>query len=106
MEHIVLLKFKPQVTADTIAAFGQEILHLQEVVPGIIDMAWGENKNTQHGKEYTHALVARMENFDVLQAYEVHPDHVAVVKQFPSLVADFLIIDFTSPRVAPLRSRV
>ncbi|OQR81146.1 hypothetical protein THRCLA_23413 [Thraustotheca clavata] len=106
MEHIVLLKFKPEVTADAIELLKKSILQLQEVVPGIIDMAFGEDLKVGFSQGFTHALVARMENPDVLAAYDIHPDHQAVVQVIRQVADNFLTFDFVSPRQPPLRSRV
>ncbi|KDO17510.1 hypothetical protein SPRG_16748 [Saprolegnia parasitica CBS 223.65] len=106
MEHIVLLQFKPEVTPEAITALGNSILALKEVVPGIIDMAFGEDLKVGYAQGFTHGLVARMESPEVLAAYDVHPNHVAVVKVLRELAANFLTFDFVSSRDAPVRSRV
>ncbi|EQC25067.1 hypothetical protein SDRG_17043 [Saprolegnia diclina VS20] len=43
-----------------------------------------------------------MESPEVLAAYDVHPDHVAVVKVLRELAANFLTFDFVSSRDAPV----
>ncbi|EQC42829.1 hypothetical protein SDRG_00548 [Saprolegnia diclina VS20] len=104
MEHIVLFQFNPEVTPEAITAFGNSILALKEVVPGIIDMAFGEDLKVGHAQNFTHGLVARMESPEVLEAYLIHPDHVAVVKVLHEIVANFLAFDFLSSRDAPTRA--
>ncbi|OQS00010.1 hypothetical protein THRCLA_21776 [Thraustotheca clavata] len=104
MEHIVLLKFKPEVTAEAIESMKKSILQLQEVVPGIVDMAIGDDLKVGCSQGFTHALVVRMESPEVLAAYEAHPDHQAIVQEIRQLADNFLTFDFVSPRHPPLRS--
>lgn len=79
MEHIVLFQFKDGTSEEEIAALEREgnsnktwtivhsencfvnfaVIRLREKIPVIVDIAFGANF-TKRGKNFTHALVARL----------------------------------------------
>uniref|UniRef100_A0A7S3GMA4 Stress-response A/B barrel domain-containing protein n=1 Tax=Palpitomonas bilix TaxID=652834 RepID=A0A7S3GMA4_9EUKA len=102
MEHIVLFSFKSNTTAEQIDQCEREVLALREVVPCIIDISFGRNF-TDRGKQYTHALVARLASAESLEEYQTHPSHQRVLKDYiRPIVEDVLAIDFSAPRLAGL----
>ncbi|KAG9400112.1 hypothetical protein AC1031_011022 [Aphanomyces cochlioides] len=98
VEHIVLVKWK--VTADPakIAEVQEATIALKDKIPGIIDVAFGEDFMKARSLEFTHGLVMRMDKKETVKVYEQHPEHIKVLKKMIPLAEKFLSIDFESPR--------
>ena len=91
--HVVLMKFKPEVTDDAI----DELVALLDRLPDRID----EIQSYDFGRDvvrsersYDFALVSVFANLDTLKRYQVHPDHQVVVKKLGSMCADIVAVDY------------
>jgi hypothetical protein len=98
LEHIVLFRFKPEITAITKEKIVTELMALNGKVPSILDISAGPNfSDRNQGFEY--GLVVRFADRQGLDAYQVHPDHQHIVHELirPAL-ADILAVDYEFPR--------
>lgn len=91
--HVVLMKFKPEVTTEAI----DELAALLEGLPDRID----EIQSYDFGRDvvrsersYDFALVSVFANLDTLERYQVHPDHQVVVKKLGSMCAAIAAVDY------------
>jgi hypothetical protein len=80
IEHIVLLKVRPDAGQDRIDEMLHRLRGLKDEVPGILDLSCGANF-CDRAKGYTHGLVVRFPDRAALDAYQVHPKHQAVVSE-------------------------
>lgn len=80
IEHIVLFKVRPDASRDEVNEMLLRLQQLPAEVPGILYLSCGENFS-ERAQGYTHGLVVRFEDRDALQAYQVHPNHQAAVKE-------------------------
>lgn len=80
IQHIVLLKFKPDTTdAQIDAAFG-EAQQLVDAIDAVQRISLGRNRgDDSHG--YTHALIVRLSDDDALTAYLSHPARERYVRE-------------------------
>ncbi|ETV86409.1 hypothetical protein H257_02782 [Aphanomyces astaci] len=101
VEHVVLFKWQDDATPEAIESVGQSILALKDKIPGVIDLAYGEDFTKTRSQGFTHALVVRMANKDVVAFYDAHPEHVKVITQIRTIVDKILAVDFESPRHTP-----
>src|SRR5205085_8122540 len=79
VEHIVIFKWKPDTSAESIEAAGAGLMGLKHKIPGIIDMTCGDNFSTR-SQGYEFGLVVRFTDREALEAYGPHPLHQEVVQ--------------------------
>jgi len=96
VEHIVLLKFSDQTTAEQRESVVQGLRGLQGVIPGILDLQCNYNISTRN-QGYQIGLTVRFLDEDAVAAYGSHPEHQKVVALMhevgvlPPLVVDFFV---------------
>lgn len=94
MEHVVLVKFRPETTKAQKDAVISELLSLKAKIPGILDMHCNYNINPR-GQGYEIGLSARFESKEALDVYGPHPEHRKVVDFMHEVGAiDTLVVDF------------
>ena len=77
VEHMVWIKFHDGIDAARIREHLDGLLSLRDRVPGVIELAVGDNF-TDRADGFTHGLLVRLASRDALQHYLDHPDHLAV----------------------------
>jgi hypothetical protein len=77
VEHMVWIKFHDNVTAQRRQQHLEGLRSLPGRVPGIIELAVGENF-TDRARGFTHGLLVRLKDRAALKTYAEHPEHVAV----------------------------
>jgi hypothetical protein len=97
LEHIVLLKPKPDVDPAAIAALWTGLGGLTRSIPGIERLVVGENVSPE-GKDlgFTLGFVMTFRDLAALDVYLPHPDHVAVVPLVQAVADDVLVFDLES----------
>lgn len=94
VEHLVILKFKDDSTADQIDAFIKAAKGLQDKIDGVVDLSVGANF-TDRSQGFTHGVCVRFRDQAALENYVPHPDHVHVVENYiKPILADILVIDY------------
>jgi heme-degrading monooxygenase HmoA len=94
VEHIVLIKFRPEVTETEKAEIVSRLKSLKSVIPGILDIQAGRNFSTRN-QGFEVGLTVRFENREALEAYGPHPRHQEVVKRMQELgVENLIAVDF------------
>lgn len=98
IEHIVLFRWKPEATAEQIAASMDGLRALKGSIPGIVALACGADFSGR-AQGYAHALMIRFTDRAALDAYGPHPAHQTLVEtQIMPIAAGVLEFDF---EVAP-----
>jgi hypothetical protein len=94
IEHIVLIKPKPDVDPAAIVALWSGLGGLVETIPGIENLAVGENVSPE-GKDngYTLGFVVTFADEASRDRYLPHPEHVAVVPLVQAVAEDVLVFD-------------
>lgn len=95
LRHVVLFKFKPETSEDTLDTIKEAFLDLPSKIPGIRDMEWGLN-NSHEGlnKELTHCFMLTFTSEADRDAYLPHPDHVAFTELAGPHIEDVLVVDY------------
>ncbi|WP_428687183.1 Dabb family protein [Roseibium sp.] len=79
IRHIVLIKFKPEVSEAEISEMFQELRTIEAQVPGILDITSGRSESPEKiERGYMHGFVVDFESWNALEAYQTHPDHKAL----------------------------
>jgi len=91
IRHIVLIRFKPGLSEETIAALFDELRAIETQVSGILGITAGRSESPEKiERGYMHGFVAdftdwdaleayqSFTDWDALEAYQSHPDHKAL----------------------------
>ncbi len=79
IRHIVLIKFKPEVSEAEISGMFEELRTIEKQVPGILGITSGRSESPEKiERGYMHGFVVDFESWDALEAYQTHPDHKAL----------------------------
>ncbi len=79
IRHIVLLKYRPDVTVETVAEIFAELHQIEGKVPGLLGIHSGRSESPEKiERGYMHGFTADFESWEALQAYQDHPDHQKV----------------------------
>jgi hypothetical protein len=93
LTHIVVWKYRSEVSQAVRDQHLKMLRSLREVVPGIQSFSAGVD--TLHSqKSYDTGLVAIFRNRAVLDAYTIHPDHVKVVEFSNNITERMAKVDF------------
>ena len=96
IQHIVLLKLKPDATAEQKAALLDGLIALKEKIPGIESISGGDD-NSPEGKQHRFdwGFVMTFADADARDVYLPHPDHKALGQELlRPIVDDVLVLDY------------
>lgn len=93
--HIALYKWKTSAKKEAIQQAMEGIKALQDKVPGIVRISWGEN-TSKYSEGYTHVILVRGKDQSAIDAYRAHPDHQKVSEQIEAMELQGIGVDFTS----------
>lgn len=91
--HVVLMKFKPEVTAEDIDALESLLDSLPDKIDEIQSYDFGRDV-VRSQRSYDFALVSIFANLDTLKHYQQHPDHQMVVKKLGDMCNDIAAVDY------------
>lgn len=72
--HIVAFRWKPETTADDIAAIQDALATMPALVPTISTYRYGSDLGIS-ANNFDFAIVATFDSVDDCRAYDAHPDH-------------------------------
>ena len=79
IRHIVLIRFRPDVTEPAITALFAELAAIQRQLPGCLAIASGRSASPEAlERGHMHGFTIDFASWDALAAYQVHPDHQAL----------------------------
>ncbi|MEJ1160652.1 Dabb family protein [Prosthecomicrobium sp. N25] len=79
IRHIVLVKFRPEVTEAEIAAVFADLEPIRALVPGIGPIVAGRSESPEKiERGYRHGFTIDFDTWEALAAYQEHPAHKAV----------------------------
>jgi Stress responsive A/B Barrel Domain len=94
IEHIVLIRWKEEASAEAKDSAMMELRNLKGKIPGIVELTSGINFS-ERAKGYTHGLVLRFKDRAALNGYIPHPEHQRVVQTFLNPIReDTLVVDY------------
>ncbi|MBD1880656.1 MULTISPECIES: Dabb family protein [unclassified Coleofasciculus] len=95
IQHMVLLKFKPEITQEKIADLLNQLGELQQLIPGITYYAGGAYSSHEGlNQGYNHGFLMTFESADARDFYLPHPEHERVKSAILKCLDDFIIFDF------------
>lgn len=98
IQHLVLVKFKPEVSADTIDQLFAQLAELKQLIPGISYFAGGPYSSHEGlNQGYTHGFLMTFESTEARDAYLPHPEHERVKDAILPNVEGVVSFDFEIP---------
>ena len=92
LKHIVVMKFRSGVTEAQVGDLEKSLKTLSGIIPEIKGYEFGRDPRAE--KVFDFCLVSTFDDFDALQRYRVHPDHVAVLQKVKALCETIQAVDF------------
>jgi quinol monooxygenase YgiN len=78
IRHIVLIKFKPEVTDERAVALFSQLSVIQKKLSGVVSITAGKSQSPENiERGYMHGFVIDFSDWAALDAYQQHPDHKA-----------------------------
>ena len=79
IRHIVLIKFKADMSEAAIDAIFADLHAIKQTLPGVLSITSGKSQSPEQiERGYMHGFVADFASWDALQTYQDHPDHQRV----------------------------
>jgi quinol monooxygenase YgiN len=79
IRHIVLIRFRPDMTEAAIAAIFADLHAIKALLPGVLSITAGRSESPEQiERGYMHGFVADFTDWAALAAYQDHPAHKAV----------------------------
>ncbi|KAI8646157.1 stress responsive A/B barrel domain-containing protein [Parasitella parasitica] len=91
--HIVIVKFKPEITEEVKNAAVEDVLALKDTIPQITTVSAGKNF-TDRGKGYEYGWVVELEKKEDLPAYASHQSHLDFLAKYKPAFEDVLAFDY------------
>ncbi len=93
IEHMVWFRFRAEVPASHREELVERLLALRDLVPNILELWVGDDFS---GRSQGHqlGLLVRVRDRAALDAYQVHPEHVAVAKLLRESCDSIMALDF------------
>ncbi|TRL40301.1 Dabb family protein [Rhizobium straminoryzae] len=79
IRHIVLIRFRTDVTEPQIAALFAELEEIRTKISGVLAITSGRSESPEKiERGYLHGFVVDFDSWAALEAYQTHPDHKAL----------------------------
>lgn len=76
IRHIVLIRFKSDLSDDHIATLFSELHRIEGKIPGLLSITSGKSESPEKMERgYMHGFVADFSDWEALEAYQNHPEH-------------------------------
>lgn len=94
IEHLVLLKMKPDASAEEAERMINGLKNLAQRIAAIRELTCGKN-TSDRSQGFTHGLLVRFECAADLEAYIAHPEHQHVVEEcLRPIMEDVIVVDY------------
>lgn len=93
INHVVLMKFKPEVPESEIRDLENHLDALPNKIMEIQMYEFGRDV-IQSERSYDFALVSLFANTEALKRYQNHPDHLVVIEKVKHMCESVITVDF------------
>ena len=93
IKHIVMIKFKPEVSQEQQGEFVKTSVEALGQIPGVKSIIAGQALDIEGKPAYNGALLMDFDSEAQLKAYLEHPVHKAAEAQIPTMCSDILVVD-------------
>jgi hypothetical protein len=93
INHVVLMKFKPETTEESIRELEQILDQLPNKIQDIKMYEFGRDI-LRSPRSWDFALVALFANPTAIERYQQHPEHLPVVEKIKGMCENVVTVDF------------
>ncbi len=93
INHVVLMKFKPDANDDAIDDLEKSLDDLPNKIVEIQVYEFGRDR-VHSEKSYDFALVSLFANLEAVKRYQEHPAHLKVLQRITALAEKIIVVDF------------
>jgi len=104
LNHVVQLKFKPDVKEDDIQKLENLLEELPNKIMDILVYEFGRNTISSE-RAYDFALVSLFANPESLERYRVHPDHQVVLDIIKRICENVVTVDFLGSDASSIKEK-
>ncbi|PKU85747.1 stress-response A/B barrel domain-containing protein HS1-like [Dendrobium catenatum] len=95
VKHVLLGKFKDDVSPEKIEELIRDWANLVNVIEPMKDFEWGTDVSIENKNEgFTHVFVSTFESTEGIAEYLYHPAHVEYGKKSLQYVEKFIVFDY------------
>lgn len=95
IQHIAILKFKPEVTNDKIQYLFNQLEELKQLIPGITYFSGGAYSSHEGlNQGFSHGFLMTFESEEARDNYLPHPEHERVKAEILPCINDIIVFDF------------
>ena len=95
VQHIVLFKFKPEVSEETVADLFSQLAELKNLIPGMTHFSGGPYSSHEGlNQGYTHGFLMTFESPEARDAYLPHDEHERVKSQILQHIESVVTFDY------------
>lgn len=95
IQHMAIVKFKSEVTADKIEYLFNQLAELKKLIPGITYFSGGSYSSDEGlNKDFTHGFLMTFESIEARDNYLPHPEHERVKAELLPCINDVVVFDF------------
>ncbi|MGB6295157.1 MAG: Dabb family protein [Rivularia sp. (in: cyanobacteria)] len=95
IQHMALLKFKPEVTTEKIEYLFNQLAELKQLIPGITYFSGGcYSSNEGLNKDFKHGFLTTFESIEARDIYLPYPEHERVKAEILPCIDDIIVFDF------------
>ncbi|REE77605.1 stress responsive alpha/beta barrel protein [Rhodococcus wratislaviensis] len=87
LNHVVTFKWKQDISDEHIQSFHEALSAVSENVPEVVEYRYGRDLALKPGSG-DYAISATFEDVPDFRTYLAHPDHVRLVQEFISVMAE------------------
>jgi hypothetical protein len=102
IHHIVLFKFKKDISKENIDLLYENFLKLKDEIPWIVSITWGIDISIEEkAKWYNIAFLLIFENKKDRDDYLPHPKHQSLVEKYIlPIIEDVLVFDYENSGIS------
>lgn len=102
VKHVLLAKFKDDVTPERIEELIKDYANLVNLIPPMKSFHWGKDVSAENLHQgFTHVFESTFESPEGVAEYVAHPAHVEYANLFLSCLEKVIVIDY-KPTVVKL----
>ena len=105
LNHIVQLKFKPDITENQIKKLEVLLDDLPNKISEILVYEFGRNTIPSE-RAYDFALVSLFANPESLERYRQHPDHLKVLDHIKEICENIITTDFLGSDAGSIKEKI
>ncbi|KAG8372831.1 hypothetical protein BUALT_Bualt12G0107900 [Buddleja alternifolia] len=95
VKHLVIAKFKDDLSDDQIQQYIKEYANLVNLVPSMKAFKWGKDVSIENMNQgFTHVFESTFESTEGIAEYVSHPDHVEYANKLLPQFEKVLIVDY------------